>query len=159
MEQKKFLTWLLGIFAVGILCLLALGRPSPSESIPVKASYTQPPTVSGSSSGSGLASELSQIASSHVATVTPTTSAPVQESTPSPGITAITTAPGPAFDTRSVVGLPLREAVAKVAAGVPGAVIRPIPQGQTAPPGTYNSNRFSLTYDPNTLVVTQCTVG
>lgn len=155
MEQKKLLTWLLGIFAVGILCILALGRPSPSQSVPVSASYTQPPT--NVPSGAALAAELSSVAASQTATVaSPSTQAP---SSTEFAATPITTAPGPAFETRSVVGLPLKEAVAKVAAGVPGATIRPIPQGSTAPPGTYNQNRFNLTYDPNTLVTTQATTG
>lgn len=157
MEKKALLTWLTGIFAIGILCIFALGRPSPSQSLPVSASYTKPPYVTAAPSGAALAAQLSSVVSSAQPVVAPTATQPPP--TVAPAATVITTAPGPSFVPQSVLNLPLKEAVAKVAVDVPGAVVRPIPQGRTAPPGTYDPKRVSLVYDPNTLAVTQAVVG
>jgi hypothetical protein len=161
MEQKKLLTWLLGIFFVGILCIFSLGRPSSSQSAPVTASYTPPP--SHKPSGSELAAELQSVAAQNVAAVPSSTGGDAigssSEISSVDGGSVITTMPSATFETSSVVNLPLKEGIAKIAQAVPGATIRPIPQGTSAPPGTYDSKRFSVFYDPNTLTITQVVVG
>lgn len=169
MERRTLYLWLIGISFVGILCIFTLGRPtSDIPTVPVAAGYTPAP-----SSGPTVApAVVAQIASSAVAappaaaTVTPVVDPRSQVSAVAPppaadasGASTLTMAPAPAFAAASVLNMPLRESIGKIAQNVPGANIRPYPLGATLPPGPAVANRWNIAYDPSTLVVAQVTQG
>lgn len=163
MEKSRFLKWLLALSAVGIICILLFGRPGAGQGAPFRWKNTVPPTAvpvplavqlqaAAASSGSVMSNPIAG------ATLEPTlepTLAPTPTPTPVP---ALTTAPD-AFAVTGVVNRPLREAVADIAKNKPGVIIRPVQLGMTVPPSSYNPDRVTVEYDPNTLTVTRVTQG
>ena len=142
MERKLFLKYLTALSFLGICCILLFGRPGKQGS-DFSWKYTVPPTP--------RPPIMVQIPQASVAPML----LPVSSATPVP---ALTTAPTP-FVLSSVVGKPLREAIAEIARQKPDAVIRPLQLGTSAPPSPPNPLRVSVEYDPSTLVVSKVTVG
>lgn len=165
MQKRTFLKVILGATVVGIFCICVLGRPGPGQSAPFSWVYTSPPPTVPP----GLDAQLMTAAAAAAAGAsTPAPPlAPLPTDTPAPLETtgasltlppAITTLPSP-FSASSVVGTPLKDAIATLAANMPGYTIRPYMQGTTMPPSAANPQRVNVGYDPNTLVVTAVTTG
>ena len=146
MERKLFLKYLIGLSTVGIMCILLFGRPGKQGS-DFSWKYTMQPTP--------RPPIMVQIPQQQQQASLPPVLLPVSSATPVP---ALTTAPTP-FVLSSVVGKPLREAIAEIARQKPDAVIRPLQLGTSAPPSPPNPLRVSVEYDPSTLVVSKVTVG
>jgi hypothetical protein len=167
MERRTLYLWLIGISFVGILCIFTLGRPtSDIPTVPVAAGYTPAPSPGPTVSPTIVAQIASSAATPPaLTTVTPVVDPRSQGAAVAPppadaaSASALTMAAGPAFSAASVLNMPLRESIGKIAQNVPGANIRPYPLGATVPPGPAVANRWNIAYDPSTLVVAQVTQG
>lgn len=153
MDRQKLLKWLLWTTIVGILCICVLGRPSPSQAAPFTWAYTSTPPSQTPTVLAELKAVLAQGAAAATATATPTTTPTAPTDAP-----PVTTAPPP-FVASSIVGQPLRVAIAAIAQNMPGTTIRPYQQGTSLPPGTYDSKRVNVAYDPPTMAVTAVSTG